>query len=364
MRAWARDIAKWKRQRRTAIRLFRQRSKKRRAEGCQAVDGAGWRGCAVKYATCIGEPGAAKARLNYRNQAPLIRVGSKAISARSPGFAHRAKEPANVHPDRAHPKSGHAEVPARPRRAPDRHTRHARQGRRRASRRSPSGCSTSPASPACSSAPTSSRSPRPTANGSNSSLRSSAPSWSTSCRARRCCAASTASAAGGADEFFAAEDAETVATIKELIETRVRPAVANDGGDITFRGFKDGIVFLDMKGACSGCPSSTATLRHGIQNLLKPLRPRRRRGAADVSRNREADSGSDRELQASRLHCWHSCSLLRHSLYSDSHWSAGDHARPCHRYRARSLLGGRARHRRGGVIASETSPWCAAMPKR
>jgi Fe-S cluster biogenesis protein NfuA len=80
-------------------------------------------------------------------------------------------------------------------------------------------------------------------------------------------------AADSADEFFAAEDSETVATIKELIETRVRPAVANDGGDITFRGFKDGVVFLDMKGACSGCPSSTATLRHGIQNLLKHYVP-------------------------------------------------------------------------------------------
>jgi Fe-S cluster biogenesis protein NfuA len=75
------------------------------------------------------------------------------------------------------------------------------------------------------------------------------------------------------DEFFDAADAETVATIKELIETRVRPAVANDGGDITFRGFKDGIVYLDMKGSCSGCPSSTATLKHGIQNLLKHYVP-------------------------------------------------------------------------------------------
>ena len=75
------------------------------------------------------------------------------------------------------------------------------------------------------------------------------------------------------DEFFAAEDAETVAAIKELIEARVRPAVANDGGDITFRGFKDGVVYLDMKGACSGCPSSTATLRHGIQNLLRHYLP-------------------------------------------------------------------------------------------
>jgi Fe-S cluster biogenesis protein NfuA len=75
------------------------------------------------------------------------------------------------------------------------------------------------------------------------------------------------------DEFFDTADAETVATIKELIETRVRPAVANDGGDITFRGFKDGVVYLNMKGACSGCPSSTATLRHGIQNLLRHFVP-------------------------------------------------------------------------------------------
>ena len=74
-------------------------------------------------------------------------------------------------------------------------------------------------------------------------------------------------------EFFESTDAETVATIKDLIETRVRPAVANDGGDITFRGFKEGIVFLHMKGACAGCPSSTATLRHGIQNLLRHYVP-------------------------------------------------------------------------------------------
>jgi Fe-S cluster biogenesis protein NfuA len=75
------------------------------------------------------------------------------------------------------------------------------------------------------------------------------------------------------EEFFDAADGDTVATIKELIETRVRPAVANDGGDITFRGFKDGVVYLAMKGACSGCPSSTATLRHGIQNLLRHFVP-------------------------------------------------------------------------------------------
>jgi Fe-S cluster biogenesis protein NfuA len=79
--------------------------------------------------------------------------------------------------------------------------------------------------------------------------------------------------AGAQDEFFEQKDADTVVTIKELIETRVRPAVANDGGDITFRGFKDGIVYLDMKGACAGCPSSTATLRHGIQNLLRHYIP-------------------------------------------------------------------------------------------
>ena len=76
-----------------------------------------------------------------------------------------------------------------------------------------------------------------------------------------------------ADEFFNPDDAETVAQIKDLIETRVRPAVANDGGDITFRGFKDGIVYLNMKGSCAGCPSSTATLKHGVQNLLRHFVP-------------------------------------------------------------------------------------------
>jgi Fe-S cluster biogenesis protein NfuA len=76
-----------------------------------------------------------------------------------------------------------------------------------------------------------------------------------------------------AGEFFEADDADTVATIKELIETRVRPAVANDGGDITFRGYKEGVVYLAMKGSCSGCPSSTATLKHGIQNLLRHFVP-------------------------------------------------------------------------------------------
>jgi Fe-S cluster biogenesis protein NfuA len=75
------------------------------------------------------------------------------------------------------------------------------------------------------------------------------------------------------DEFFDDADAETVAIIKDLIETRVRPAVAGDGGDITFKGYKEGVVFLTMKGACSGCPSSTATLQHGIQNLLRHFVP-------------------------------------------------------------------------------------------
>ena len=74
-------------------------------------------------------------------------------------------------------------------------------------------------------------------------------------------------------EFFDSADTEIVDTIKELLETRVRPAVAQDGGDITFRGFENGTVFLHMKGACSGCPSSTATLKHGIQNLLKHFIP-------------------------------------------------------------------------------------------
>jgi Fe-S cluster biogenesis protein NfuA len=82
-----------------------------------------------------------------------------------------------------------------------------------------------------------------------------------------------AGASDEAGEFFAPEDAETVDAIKDLIETRVRPAVAADGGDITFRGFRDGVVYLAMKGSCSGCPSSTATLKNGIQNLLKHFLP-------------------------------------------------------------------------------------------
>jgi len=68
-------------------------------------------------------------------------------------------------------------------------------------------------------------------------------------------------------------NAEIVAQIKELIETRVRPAVAGDGGDIRYRGFREGIVYLTMQGACSGCPSSTATLKQGIESLLKHYVP-------------------------------------------------------------------------------------------
>jgi Fe-S cluster biogenesis protein NfuA len=83
----------------------------------------------------------------------------------------------------------------------------------------------------------------------------------------------SAAADADAEEQYDPEDEETVRTIKELLDTRVRPAVANDGGDITFHGFRDGVVYLHMRGACSGCPSSTATLRHGIENLLKHFCP-------------------------------------------------------------------------------------------
>ncbi len=64
-------------------------------------------------------------------------------------------------------------------------------------------------------------------------------------------------------------ESEIVAQIRELLETRVRPAVAQDGGDIVFRGFEDGVVYLHMRGACSGCPSSTMTLKNGIENMLR-----------------------------------------------------------------------------------------------
>lgn len=68
-------------------------------------------------------------------------------------------------------------------------------------------------------------------------------------------------------------DAEVIAQIKDLLETRIRPAVAGDGGDVLYRGFSGGVVYLQMQGACSGCPSSTATLKHGIEGLLKHYVP-------------------------------------------------------------------------------------------
>jgi Fe-S cluster biogenesis protein NfuA len=74
-----------------------------------------------------------------------------------------------------------------------------------------------------------------------------------------------AAAAGSADE----DEDPTVRQIKELIETRVRPAVAQDGGDIVFHGFERGVVYLHLRGACSGCPSSIVTLKNGIENLLR-----------------------------------------------------------------------------------------------
>ena len=76
-----------------------------------------------------------------------------------------------------------------------------------------------------------------------------------------------------ANGIYDPKDEDTVNTIKELLETRVRPAVANDGGDIIFHGFQDGVVSLHMRGACAGCPSSTATLRNGIENLLRHFCP-------------------------------------------------------------------------------------------
>jgi len=76
-----------------------------------------------------------------------------------------------------------------------------------------------------------------------------------------------------AAEDFDPADAAAVAQIKELLDSRVRPAVAGDGGDIVFRGFRDGIVKLKMQGACSGCPSSRATLKHGVENMLRHYVP-------------------------------------------------------------------------------------------
>ena len=81
--------------------------------------------------------------------------------------------------------------------------------------------------------------------------------------------------AGAGDEGHSdsGEDSEVISQIKELLDTRVRPAVAQDGGDIVFRGFDKGVVYLHMQGACSGCPSSTATLKMGIENMLRHYIP-------------------------------------------------------------------------------------------
>ncbi|GGW43971.1 iron transporter [Gemmobacter lanyuensis] len=82
-----------------------------------------------------------------------------------------------------------------------------------------------------------------------------------------------AAASGGHANNHAAEDDDIVRQIKELLDTRVRPAVAQDGGDITFHGFDRGVVYLHMQGACAGCPSSTLTLKMGIENLLRHYIP-------------------------------------------------------------------------------------------
>lgn len=76
-----------------------------------------------------------------------------------------------------------------------------------------------------------------------------------------------------AHEGYEGEDEEIVAQIKDLLDTRVRPAVAQDGGDITFQGYEGGVVFLNMQGACAGCPSSTLTLKRGVENLLRHYVP-------------------------------------------------------------------------------------------
>ena len=76
-----------------------------------------------------------------------------------------------------------------------------------------------------------------------------------------------------AEEDFDPADLEIVDQIKDLLDTRVRPAVAGDGGDIVFRGYRDGLVKLTMQGACSGCPSSRATLKHGVENMLRHYIP-------------------------------------------------------------------------------------------
>ncbi len=80
-------------------------------------------------------------------------------------------------------------------------------------------------------------------------------------------------AAAGGHKEHTGENGDIVRQIKELLDTRVRPAVAQDGGDITFHGFDRGVVYLHMQGACAGCPSSTLTLKMGIENLLRHYIP-------------------------------------------------------------------------------------------
>jgi Fe-S cluster biogenesis protein NfuA len=82
-----------------------------------------------------------------------------------------------------------------------------------------------------------------------------------------------AESSSSAAPVAAEEDDEIVTQIKELLDTRVRPAVAQDGGDIVFHSFEDGVVYLHMQGSCSGCPSSTATLKMGIENMLRHYVP-------------------------------------------------------------------------------------------
>ena len=83
----------------------------------------------------------------------------------------------------------------------------------------------------------------------------------------------TEGASNEAEEDYNEEDAEVVSQIKELLETRVRPVVAQDGGDIVFHGFQRGVVLLQMRGACGNCPSSTMTLKNGIENMLRHYVP-------------------------------------------------------------------------------------------
>jgi Fe-S cluster biogenesis protein NfuA len=80
-------------------------------------------------------------------------------------------------------------------------------------------------------------------------------------------------AGAGAASDHADQDDEVTRQIKELLDTRVRPAVAQDGGDVVFVRFEDGVVYLRMRGACSGCPSASATLKHGIENMLRHYVP-------------------------------------------------------------------------------------------